>query len=504
MDRTIKAKLNIITSLFSQFVVLACGLVVPRLMISTFGSEAYGATASITQFLAYITLLEGGIGGVARAALYKPLANKNDYKISAVVSEVRRFFKIIGYIFLVYVIFLALTYKYMSNVECFDYISTFFLVIVISISTFGQYFIGISYSVLLQADQKTYVTQIVSIITNLLNALLIIILIKLNFNLIIVKLFSSCVFILRPIMMMFYVKRKYRLINVAEDNNVYLSQKWNGLSQHIAYFLHSNTDIAVLTFFSNLSMVSVYSVYNMIISNLQNLTISFVAGMEALFGNMLANKEYVELQKIFGYYETLISFVTIVLFSTTCVLIVPFIEIYTHGIHDANYIQPIFALVLLLSSVIYCFRMPYHSMTIAAGHFKETQMAAYGEAVINLIISVVLVIQLDLVGVAIGTLVASSFRFVYYALYLSNNIFERPFNLFLKRLGVNLFNISIIVFIGQCAITNISIINYLNWIISGCVVMLIFMIITAIIQYIFYKDELILIIKKLYKVRDIK
>lgn len=66
--------------------------IVPRLMIGTFGSEAYGATSSITQFLAYITLLEAGIGGVARSALYKPLADNDDYMISAVVCEIKRFF----------------------------------------------------------------------------------------------------------------------------------------------------------------------------------------------------------------------------------------------------------------------------------------------------------------------------------------------------------------------------------------------------------------------------
>ena len=32
--------------------------------------------SSITRFLGYIVLLEAGVGGVVRAALYKPLAEK--------------------------------------------------------------------------------------------------------------------------------------------------------------------------------------------------------------------------------------------------------------------------------------------------------------------------------------------------------------------------------------------------------------------------------------------
>ena len=59
-NRQTRAKKNIAVSLAGQIVTLICGLIVPGAMIRAFGSEAYGATASITQFLAYITLLEGG------------------------------------------------------------------------------------------------------------------------------------------------------------------------------------------------------------------------------------------------------------------------------------------------------------------------------------------------------------------------------------------------------------------------------------------------------------
>ena len=68
-----KSRRNIVTTLANQLITTACGIVVPRILIGSFGSEAYGISVSITQFLSYITLLEGGIGGVARAELYPSL-----------------------------------------------------------------------------------------------------------------------------------------------------------------------------------------------------------------------------------------------------------------------------------------------------------------------------------------------------------------------------------------------------------------------------------------------
>ena len=173
-SREKRAKLNIVVSLLCQVATLVCGLIGPRLIISHYGSEAYGATTSITQFLAYITLLEGGIGGVARAALYKPLSSNNIQVVTDIVNEIRQFFKTISYAFIVYTILLACVFKMISGIECFDWATTFLLVIVISISTFAQYYIGISYSVLIQASQRTYITNFINISTTILNTILIV------------------------------------------------------------------------------------------------------------------------------------------------------------------------------------------------------------------------------------------------------------------------------------------------------------------------------------------
>ena len=94
-SRVYRAQINVIASFFCQILTLACGFIIPQLFIRFYGSEAYGMTSSITQFLSYITLLEGGVAGVARAALYKPLAINNVNVISSIIKEIQKFFNII-------------------------------------------------------------------------------------------------------------------------------------------------------------------------------------------------------------------------------------------------------------------------------------------------------------------------------------------------------------------------------------------------------------------------
>ena len=486
-DRTARAKLNIVITLLCQLGSFACAFMLPRWQIRAFGSEVYGATTSIAQFLAYITLLEGGIGGVARAALYKPLAEQNTKAISSIVKEVRDFFRVVAYIFFAYVLVLGVFYKRISHFEALDWTATFWLVIVISLSTFAEYFVGITYSVLIQAAQRTYVINLIKLFTTVLNAALVFVLIQNNCDIIQVKLGSSLVFIIRPILMNAYAHRLFHLEKNVDHSKKYLTQKWTGLGQHIAFFLHSNTDIAILTVYGNLKGVAVYSVYNMIIANLQNIISSFSAGMEANFGDMIAKNEIDELNASFTKYETLISLVATIAFSAAYVLILPFVKVYTAGIRDTNYIDAPFAFFIILAALVYCIRQPYHAVVIAAGHFRQTQTIAYGEAAINILLSVLLINRYGLAGIAFGTLAATAARLIYYAVYLSKRICKRPVRLFLKRLCCSLVPFLLIGFTGNYLLSDITVSSYLQWILVAIPTTALAALFISLVSLVFYK-----------------
>lgn len=498
-SRQMRAKLNIVVSLLSQLVTMICGLCVPSLMIKTFGSEVYGATASIAQFLAYITLIEGGIGGVARAVLYGPLARNDMLEVSAILAQVKRFFRTIAYAFAAYVLVLACSFKNISDIQALDWLSTFLLVLVVSVSTFAQYYIGITNSILLQASQKTYITRLISIAGTVLNTLMIVLLVHMKCSILAVKLASSCVFVLQPIAMWLYVKKNYDLVSAPKTKTNYLKQRWSALGQHIAWFLHTNTDIAILTVFVGLKPVAVYSVYHFVTAHIQSIITSFSTGMEALFGDMLAKKEDAQLQKTFNYYETMISLITTVLLAVTAVLIIPFVRLYTAGVEDQNYIEPLFAMLLILVAAIDCLKAPYHSLVTAAGHFKQTQAAAYGEVLINVGLSLLLVSRLGLTGVALGTVVASLFRFIYYVAYLSGNICCRRVSLFVKRQLVNASAFLVSVLAGGFILSKISCDDYFRWAICGAAVTIAVAVITVGINAIFYLHEMQSLIGKVFK-----
>jgi O-antigen/teichoic acid export membrane protein len=303
---------------------------------------------------------------------------------------------------------------------------------------------------------------------------------------------------MRPVFLSLYV-RKYYSLKFPEERNktTYLTQKWTGLGQHIAYFLHSNTDTAILTILVDLKTVAIYSVYNMIISHMQSLAVSFSSGMEAVFGDMLARNEKEELHHTFQAYETILSVVSIILFSVAAVLIIPFIRLYTDGITDADYVRPLFALFMILTALSYCVRLPYHSLVIAAGHFKRTRVAAYGEAILNIALSVILVFRFNLIGVAMATLIATWFRFIYYVFYLSKNIFNRSIELFVKRFMINAGAFVCNCVVGYAVASCFVFENYLEWAFCGAVLVAIIGIITLGINIVFFKKDCFLLLNKI-------
>ena len=503
--RSKKAVKNILTSVLKQMVTVICGLIVPKAIIDTFGSSVNGLISSITQFLAYITLLEAGIGPVIRAALYKPIAKRNKTEIERILKASQRFFRVISGIFIVYLIVLCFIYPLIVSAE-FETGYTVSLILIIAISTFAEYFFGLVYGIYLQAEQKTYVVSKIQIFTTIFNTILIIILIKFGANIQIVKLGSAFVFILKPIIQNIYVSKKYN-INLKEVKGKYeLKQKWDGLAQHIASVVHNNTDIVILTVFTNMVEVSVYVVYRFVVNGVKNIVQALTGGIDASFGDMIAKGEQESLNRSFKTYELFYFTLITIVFTITLVMILPFVKVYTLGITDANYYRPIFALLITLAEFVWAIRLPYSGLIQAAGHFKQTNKGAWVEVFSNLIISIALVFKFGMIGVAIGTLVAMTIRTVEFMYHTSKYILRRSQVENIKRIVILVVEMLVIVPIGFFINGFIEVNSYVSWGILSLIIGFIALLVVSIVNGIMYRNDLkdlLDMVKRIFKRKEV-
>lgn len=490
LDKTRKKKLmlNSVTSLANQITALICGFILPKLILSTFGSNVNGLVTSINQFLNVITFLDLGVGAVVTSALYRPLAMKDYNEIGQIYLSAKRFFNKIAIVFLGYIAVLVFVYpKYIATGFGFVYTSS--LILVISITLFSQYYFGIVNQLLLNADQKTYIVMLIQCSTLVLNTVACAFMMKAGVSIQMVKLTTSVIFLARPALLTCYVKKNYRLNLSQRVAGEPIRQKWNGLAQHLAHVVLTNTDSIVLTMFSTLQNVSIYGVYNLVVNGVKTIFSSLTAGMSALFGNMLAKNETELLNQTFSDFEWLIHTATTLIYTICGLMIVPFVAVYTKGINDANYIVPLFASIITMANAVYCLRVPYNMVVLAAGHYRQTQMSSIIEMLINIIVSILAVSTFGLVGVAVGTLCAMAYRTIYLAFYLSHHILKRKLRHFLKHCCVDVISV-ILMIIATSWMQKMSG-TYIEWIFKSMIVSGICFIIVYAVNYIVYKEKIL-------------
>lgn len=431
-SRSKKAFLNTAASFGNEIVSVICGLILPRLILEAFGSSYNGVTSSITQFISCVALMRSGIGGVTRAALYKPLAEKDDAAISSVVAAMQRFMRRVALIFAIAVVGFAAIYP-IWIVKDFDWLFTFTLILIIATSTFIQYYFGLTYQTLLMADQKQGITSIARIISIVTNTILAAILIKLGAGIHLVKAGSTAAFAITPIVLAIYVRKHYHIDHSVKPDMTRISQRWDALGHEIANFINTNTDIIVLTIFAGVKEVSVYTVYNHVVASIRKIVTNCITGFGAAFGDMYARKQYDLMRENLGIFEIIVFSAASVVYSVTVAMIRPFALIYTSGITDVSYDRPLFGILITMAGMLTCFRIPYYIITTSVGHYKQTRNGAFVEAGLNIVLSIILVIRFGIIGVSIGTLAAATFRSCQYSIYLGRNILPRSIMIFVSH-----------------------------------------------------------------------
>lgn len=479
---------NMLSGLLLQFCTIMSGFIVPRIILAYFGSDTNGLVASLNQFLSYIALVEGGLTGVITASLYKPLVDHDISKVSSILVTAKQFYKKISLIFIIYTFSLAAIYPLIINSR-FDCLHIVALTIVLSIGMIIQYMFSLTLKTLLDADKKSYVVSLTQCVIIVLNILVALIVVNVYPQIHVLKLFTGLLFIIQPLLYGRFVKMHYEIDWGAKPDNSLIKNRWNGFAINIAAFIHNSTDIVILTLFTDLKTVSIYSVYALVTNGLKQLINSTTSGINPTIGQSYARNDCVQLNQKMDLYEYVIFVLVCFCYCLSTLLITPFVLLYTSGVTDTNYNQPIFGILLSLSEVLYLIKAPHLGLAYSANKFKEISIPAYIEAGLNILVSAILVYKLGLIGVAIGTIVGMTYRLIFHVYYTSKIVQNRSQMIFYKK-----FTIFTCIFVIGCLLSHllypIHVISIVEWIIHAIVYSLIIISLIIFSSLIFFKQEL--------------
>jgi len=486
---------NTISALLYQITTVICGFILPRAILIRYGSDVNGLVNSIAQFLQMIAFLELGVGSVVQSALYKPLADQDPVKISEVIASGNSFFKKLGGILVLYVAALVVVFPILVD-DSFGFAYDATLILAMSISYFARYYFGLVDDLLMSADQKAYIINVIDTVSLIVNTVLCFYLVYSGFSIQVVKLTTSVIYLISPILVRIYIQRNYQIDRKCSYTKDPVEQKWNGIAQHIAAIVLDGTDMVVLSVFSTMSAVSVYSVYLLVVSGIKNLVMSFLGGIDALFGELWAKEEQEELNYYFGFIEWLTHALVLFMWCCTYKLIVPFVLIYTKGVTDAEYNVPVFAALICIAYVLYCIRLPFNEMILAAGHYKNTQKIFISAASINLVLSVLAVSRWGLVGVAVGTLVAMLYQMLHMGYYVIRYLKVYSFARAAKQYAFDI--LTIILILCVTSVISGTELSWFGWILLAVKHAIVIGVCIVTANFVCYNKECMYIVRKVF------
>lgn len=357
-----------------QLVTIAGGIVLTRMILTTYGSEINGLVSSVAQFVSYFSYVEAGLGTALIFALYKPLADRDEGEVDGIVTLAKREYFKAGTIYFILVLLLSGLYPLVVKNETTSPGTIVLLVLVIGAFGALEFFAMAKYRVLIIADQREYVISLVLLLAYLVNFATMAGMVWIQADIVWVRTVPLVSFAVRGVLLSWYVNKNYPYITYkGTAKGTYLKRRWDALVMKLGVSINTSAPIVLISVFASLKMASVYAIYNMVFSGLIALTSIFTAGVSALLGNMVANEEKEKLRGVHDEFEWFIFLVTTVLYACALIMIEPFILLYTKGITDIEYNNLWYGYLFVLWGMVFNIRIPYTALINASGLYRESR-----------------------------------------------------------------------------------------------------------------------------------
>lgn len=488
--RTENSIKNIYVSMITQIVVILLGFISRKVFLDSLGTEYLGINGLLTNILSMLSLVEGGIGTSIVYNLYKPLAQNDIPKITALIQLYKKLYIILAFV----IIGLSIcTYPILTtSIKGGEEIPYMGLVYSIFVIRNAISYINAHKWSLIYADQKNYILAKYNLIFNIITTIAKITVLSVTKNYVLFLLIEVAIFIIQNIYNGNIVNKRYPYIKTNKEYKVDKDTKDNIFTNVKALFLHNvgtycvfGTDNLLIASLINLNSVGLYSNYNMVIGQLGSLLTPVLNGIGASVGNLIATESKERTYEIFKVIYLvnfwLYSFATIFLYN----LLEPFIDWW---LREGLLLDKFTFIVLLINFYITGLRQSIGTFKSRAGIFEKDKYIPLIESVVNLGVSFILAKKFGIAGIFIGTTISSIVLPIWIQ---SKLVYEEVFNKSVfEYFRTYLFYILLTIIVGiiTTLTCNLVIIEYafMSLIVKGiiCVILP-----NIILVNIFYKTE---------------
>lgn len=393
---------GIVINLICTIIPCIISFIVNKYFVDLMGIEYLGLMRLFTQLLAYLGIVEMGLGAASAYSLYKPLAEKDHERINIVISTISSLYKKIAiFIFILGLLLIPFLKFFIKDIAITNMIYIYWILYVIN--TVLNY-LFITYNILFTANQEYNFVRIVQASTRIISQFLkIYIILKYRSFL----LFIGCILlenIFQFLLFKFYFYKNYSFVKSTKIRDKTIIKNLKNLFFHkIGTLIVFNTDLILISKFISLKVVGIYSSYQMLIGML-GMLINVVTGViSPMIGKHVAihtdEDNFILWKRINIMYIFVGVIVTYCFYNLSTSFIVLWIGKENTLIQTTILLLSVNLYIIFLRNITEIFKNAY-------GFFDDIQLPIL-ESILNFSFSLFLVIKIGLNGVIVGTIISN-------------------------------------------------------------------------------------------------
>lgn len=436
-SRTYNVIFNAFANVGGQIITLVLSFLTRIVFIRTFGENYLGINGLFSNILTVLSLAELGVSSAIVYSMYKPIANKDYEKLSALMNYYKKLYHTIGLVVAILGLMVVPFLKVLVNVNADIGNVTFYYLLYLSNSV-ASYFL-VYKTAILTADQKNYIIKICNVIVCSVQFIVL----------------TAVAFIFKNFYLYLTIQIGFSIINnaicsrIAEKKYPFINKKvelekkekrtlWENIVSMFSYqvgnVILNNTDNILISVIVNTVAVGFYSNYSMIIASISTFIQLIFTSIQASIGNLVAEGNKEKQYQIFNVIQFMSFWVTS--FCVICFSVL-FQDAITILYTDYYLLDYRIVLVCIFNFYIQFILYPIYCYRSTVGLFKQTRWIMLFTSVINLVLSIGLGYFWGLFGILFATGISRILtNFWYEPIKLFKIYFKKSVRVyFVKQLG---------------------------------------------------------------------
>ena len=473
MNRTQKTMRNSLVGLIGQVITILLSFVSRKVFIQYLGVEMLGLNSAFASVLSTMALADLGFHQVIVFHLYGVLARDDKDQINNLINIYKLVYRCIGIFFIVASLCCVPFLQYfLSDIEATNTVRVYFIIQALTSSC--TYFLAYKRNIL-YADQNGYISGLIDSVFNTSATLLCIAAAVLTRNYTLYLIINLVRTYLSNLVVHLICTRKYPYLHAEKIDWKLLKEIAGSLKdvvlERLAGYVYGSTDNLIISMFISTVQVGFFNNYTMIINHIKNLMKSLSAPLIPALGNKVALEQSSKQQmETFRLLEQVYFWLTGLAVVPVYVLADSFIRMYL----GEQYVLPHLILFLMCVDLyVHINQDSCLSFLTANGLFRKRRNISIGGAIVNIVVSLLLMKPFGIAGILAGTAVSQMYYWVARSVVALRGCLNQSWRVFaiywIEQLGLFAVIAAAIWFSGRVVQTLFVVNNVLTFVINGVI-----------------------------------